>query len=105
MLGFAALILPIAAGAVVFDTVVSTRVQLDTREDMRGRVLATLGVVSSLSGIVGAPAIGWLCDVAGARGALMIGGGVTTAAVVAGGLALGRACSPVATRIPAAEAA
>ena len=60
--GFAALLLPIAAGAVVFDTVVATRIQLDTREDMRGRVLATLGLVSSLSGLVGAPAVGWLSD-------------------------------------------
>ncbi len=110
VLGFAALILPIAAGAVVFDTVVSTRVQLDTREDMRGRVLATLGVVSSLSGIVGAPAIGWLCDFSGARGALLIGGIVTTAAAVAGGMALSRArgrsaFAPFATRMPAAEPA
>jgi MFS family permease len=110
VLGFAALILPIAAGAVVFDTVVSTRVQLDTREDMRGRVLATLGVVSSLSGIVGAPAIGWLCDVSGARGALVIGGIVTTAAAVAGAMLLnrvrGRSAFAVFTgRMPVAEPA
>ncbi|MBO3739565.1 MFS transporter [Actinoplanes flavus] len=88
ILGFAALILPIAAGAVVFDTVVSTRIQLDTREEMRGRVLATVGIVSSLSGIVGAPAIGWLCDSMGARGALLLAGAVTTVAAVAGGIAL-----------------
>ncbi|GAA0439692.1 MFS transporter [Actinoplanes capillaceus] len=90
ILGFAALILPIAAGAVIFDTVVSTRVQLDTREEMRGRVLATVGIVSSLSGIVGAPAIGWLCDSMGPRGALLLAGAVTTAAAVAGGVALVR---------------
>ncbi|WP_109594843.1 MFS transporter [Actinoplanes xinjiangensis] len=90
VLGFAALILPIAAGAVVFDTVVSTRIQLDTREEMRGRVLATVGIVSSLSGIVGAPAIGWLCDSMGARGALVTAGAVTTVAAVVGGVALVR---------------
>ncbi|MEU4557549.1 MFS transporter [Actinoplanes sp. NPDC023936] len=90
VLGFAALILPIAAGAVVFDTVVSTRIQLDTAEEMRGRVLATVGIVSSLSGIVGAPAIGWLCDSMGARGALVLAGAVTTVAAVAGGMALAR---------------
>jgi MFS family permease len=90
ILGFAALILPIAAGAVVFDTVVSTRIQLDTREEMRGRVLATVGIVSSLSGIVGAPAIGWLCDSLGARGALVTAGAVTTVAAVVGGIALVR---------------
>ena len=88
LLGFAALILPIAAGAVIFDTVVSTRIQLDTREDMRGRVLATVGIVSSLSGIVGAPAVGFLCDSLGARGALVTAGTVTTVAAVIGGVAL-----------------
>lgn len=90
VLGFAALILPIAAGAVIFDTVISTRVQLDTREDMRGRVLATLGVVSSLSGIVGAPLIGWLCDTLGSRGALVLAGVVTSAAAIGGGYLLAR---------------
>ncbi|MFI5493453.1 MFS transporter [Actinoplanes sp. NPDC051859] len=90
ILGFAALILPIAAGAVVFDTVIATRVQLDTREDMRGRMLATLGVVSALSGIVGAPTIGWLCDALGARGALVLAGAITALAALAGGMALAR---------------
>ncbi|WP_306213967.1 MFS transporter [Actinoplanes sp. RD1] len=90
VLGFAALLLPIAAGAVVFDTVVSTRIQLDTREDMRGRVLATAGIVSSLSGMAGAPALGLLCDAAGPRTALLVAGAVTTVAVVAGGLVLAR---------------
>ena len=91
VLGFAALLLPIAAGAVVFDTVVATRIQLDTREDMRGRVLPTVGIVSSLSGIVGAPAVGWLCDTIGARGTLAGAGIVTTVAVLVGGVALARA--------------
>jgi MFS family permease len=83
MWGFAAMLLPIAAGAVIFDTVVSTRIQLDTREDMRGRVLAAVGIVSSLSGIVGAPAVGWLCDTIGPRGALVLAGVVTSVAAVA----------------------
>ncbi|MFC4067003.1 MFS transporter [Actinoplanes subglobosus] len=88
ILGFAALILPIAAGAVVFDTVIATRIQLDTAEEMRGRVLATVGIVSSLSGIAGAPAIGWLCDSMGPRGALLTAGAITTIAAVAGGAIL-----------------
>lgn len=111
VLGFAALILPIAAGAVVFDTIVSTRIQLDTREDMRGRVLATLGLVSALSGIAGAPALGWLCDTLGPRGALLLAGAVTTAAAVAGGVALARVTgralrlSPVEPRRPVSQPA
>ncbi|MFF5082144.1 MFS transporter [Actinoplanes sp. NPDC000266] len=111
VLGFAALILPIAAGAVIFDTVVSTRIQLDTREEMRGRVLATLGLVSSLSGMVGAPAVGWLCDVIGPREALLLAGAVTTIAAVAGALALARVkgytltLSPTLFRRPAEQPA
>ncbi|XVU25256.1 hypothetical protein ACQPZJ_50140 [Actinoplanes sp. CA-054009] len=57
---------------------------------MRGRVLATLGLVSSLSGMVGAPAVGWLCDAIGPREALLLAGAVTTIAAVAGALALAR---------------
>ncbi|WP_310376825.1 MFS transporter [Catenuloplanes atrovinosus] len=91
LLTFSMLILPIAAGAVIFDTVVSTRIQLDTREDMRGRVLASLGLISSMAGIVGAPVLGWLCDVLGARGALGLAGAVTTVAALAGALVLARA--------------
>lgn len=91
VLGFAAVLLPIAAGAVIFDTVVATRIQLDTREDMRGRVLSALALVSSLSGIVGAPLVGWLCDTLGPREALLLAGAVTTAAALAGTLALARA--------------
>jgi MFS family permease len=95
LLGFAALLLPIAAGAVVFDTVVSTRIQLDTREDMRGRVLATMGIVSSLSGMAGAPAVGWLADTLGARGGLILCGTVTTVVAVGGAVALARATGVV----------
>ncbi|MFI5843698.1 MFS transporter [Catenuloplanes sp. NPDC051500] len=87
---FSLLILPIAAGAVIFDTVVGTRVMLDTREDMRGRVLASLALVSSLAGIVGAPTLGWLADTVGARGALAVAGVITTAAALAGALVLAR---------------
>lgn len=90
LITFSLLILPIAAGAVIFDTVVGTRVMLDTREDMRGRVLASLGLVSSLAGIVGAPALGWLSDSVGARGALGVAGAVTTVAALAGAFALAR---------------
>ena len=62
---FAAVILPIAAAAVIIDTTVGTRAQLDTDGAMRGRVLAALGMVGSASAAVGAPALGWLSDASG----------------------------------------
>lgn len=90
LLTFAMAILPIAAGAVIVDTVVSARVQLDTREEMRGRMVAALGLVSSLSGMAGAPLLGWMCDTIGPRGALATAGVVTTAGCVVAGVLLAR---------------
>jgi MFS family permease len=73
---FAGGLVPIAAAAVIVDTTVSARLQLDTRDDMRGRVLAATAVVGALAGIAGAPLLGFLCETVGARGALILGGAV-----------------------------
>lgn len=87
---FGALILPIAAGAIVIDTTVSARVQLDTREDMRGRVLAALAMTSSVATAAGAPLLGWLAEHAGARQTLVLAGTAAAIAAVAAGVALAR---------------
>jgi MFS family permease len=84
---FGALLLPIAAGAVLIDTTVATRVQLDTRVEMRGRVLAALGMTSALSSALGGQALGWLCQATGPRGTLVLAGAVTTLACAAAGIA------------------
>ncbi|MFF5120901.1 MFS transporter [Dactylosporangium aurantiacum] len=73
---FAAALVPIAAAAVIVDTTVSARIQLDTRDDMRGRALAATAVVGALAGIAGAPVLGLLCETIGARGALLLAGAV-----------------------------
>jgi MFS family permease len=85
---------------VVVDTTVSARIQLDTRQDMRGRVLAATAVVGALAGIVGAPVLGWLCEHAGPRGTLVLAGaiGVLTCAAAGAWLSLRQ-------RVPAAVAA
>jgi MFS family permease len=87
---FAAAILPIAAAAVLIDTTVSTRVQLDTRADMRGRVLAALAMTSSLSSALGAQLLGWLSDVTGPRATLALAGAATIAACAVAAVALSR---------------
>jgi MFS family permease len=92
---FAGILLPIAAGAVIIDTTVSTRVQLDTDIDMRGRVLAALGVSGSVAGSLGAPALGWLCGVLGPRHTLVLAGTLTVVASALAGLALARRLRPV----------
>ncbi|WP_431910912.1 MFS transporter [Nonomuraea jabiensis] len=86
---FAAVLLPIAAGAVALDTTVSARAQLDTPEPMRGRVIAALSIVSAGAGAVGGPLLGWLSDTLGPRAALEIGGVscVAAALLAAAGLA------------------
>lgn len=71
---FASVMLPIAAGAVVIDTTVSARAQLDSPEAMRGRVIAALGIVGAGAGAVGGPLLGWFSDAFGPRAALEIGG-------------------------------
>jgi MFS family permease len=87
---FAALILPIAVGAVLIDTTVSARVQLDTREDMRGRVLAALAVTGSVAGAGGAPLLGWLAENVGARETLLLAGAAAAVASAAAGVMLAR---------------
>ncbi|MGP3963620.1 MFS transporter [Nonomuraea sp. 3N208] len=87
---FAALMLPIAAGAVAVDTTVSARAQLDSPEAMRGRVIAALSIVSAGSGALGGPLLGWLSDTLGPRLALEIGGVACVAASLLAAVALAR---------------
>lgn len=87
---FAAFILPIAAAAVIIDTTVGTRAQLDTAGAMRGRVLAAVGVTGSIAAAVGAPLLGWLSEHAGPRQTLVLAGTVAALASAAAGVALAR---------------
>ncbi|WP_030176823.1 MFS transporter [Spirillospora albida] len=87
---FAALMLLIAVGAVVVDTTVAARIQLGTREDMRGRVLAAQSMVGAAAGATGGPLLGVLCDTAGPRAALVLAGVVTTAATLTAAVLLVR---------------
>jgi MFS family permease len=90
LLLFGALMLPIAAAAVVIDTTVSTRVQLDSPGGLRGRVIAAQGMVGAASGAAGGPALGAMCDLLGPRAALVLAGTVSVAATLAAAAALAR---------------
>ncbi|GAA4871886.1 MFS transporter [Saccharopolyspora cebuensis] len=87
---FAAIMFPIAIGAVVLDTATSTRIQLDTDEDMRGRVLAAKAMVTAASGAVGGPLLGWLSEVSGPGWALEVAGIATVLATGVAWLAFAR---------------
>nr|WP_179725341.1 MFS transporter [Saccharopolyspora hordei] len=96
---FAAYLFPIAVGAVVLDTATSTRIQLDTDEDMRGRVLAAKSMVTAASGAVGGPLLGWLSEFAGPGRALEVAGLVTVLATVVAWVLFAR--SPQRRALPA----
>ncbi|GAA3536434.1 MFS transporter [Nonomuraea rosea] len=87
---FAAMLLPIAAGAVAIDTTVSARAQIDSPEPMRGRVIAALSIVSAGAGALGGPLLGWLSDTLGARISLEIGGVACVVATLLAAVALAR---------------
>ncbi|MEV4729688.1 MFS transporter [Saccharopolyspora sp. NPDC049426] len=98
---FATLLVPIAIGAVVLDTATSTRIQLDTDEDMRGRVLAAKGIVTAASGAIGGPLLGWLSEFAGPGPALEIAGAATVVATAVAWLLFAR--SPQRRAMPAEQ--
>ncbi|MEV4563864.1 MFS transporter [Nonomuraea sp. NPDC049419] len=87
---FAALMVPIAAGAVALDTTVSARAQLDSPDAMRGRVIAALSIVSAAAGAVGGPLLGWLSDTLGPRVALEVGGVACLSAALLAAVGLAR---------------
>jgi MFS family permease len=87
---FAAILVPIAAAAVMIDTTVATRIQLDTHGAMRGRVLAAAGMASAAAGALGAPLLGWLAEHIGPRQTLVTSGAVVGIGCIAGGMALAR---------------
>jgi MFS family permease len=87
---FAALMVPIAASAVVLDTTLAARAQLDSPDHMRGRVIAVLGVVSAASGALGGPLLGRLSDTLGPRAALQFAGLATVAATLVAAAAFAR---------------
>ncbi|KAB2347072.1 MFS transporter [Actinomadura rudentiformis] len=85
---FAIVMVPVAAAAVIIDTTVSTRAQLDSPSHLRGRVIAAQGMVGAAAGAVGPPALGALSDALGPRAALVLAGVVTTATALIAAYAL-----------------
>ncbi|SDQ26373.1 MFS transporter [Actinopolyspora saharensis] len=90
LLLFAVVLFPIALGAVVIDTTLTTRIQLDSHEEMRGRVLSAKGMVTASAGAFGGPVLGWLSESFTPGHALELAGLVTTVATVAAWIHLAR---------------
>ena len=79
-LGLAYLLtVPLGVCAMLFAITANSTLQLTSRPEFRGRVMALYGMVFLGSTPVGAPIMGWIGESYGARAALVIGGLVATA--------------------------
>lgn len=106
-----ALVLPMAVVESVSDTAGTAVLQTDPPARLRGRVLGVWGSIGTVWGLGGPPALGLLMELAGPRGALIIGGLIIAGSIAAGHLLHARRSrGPVvrpasATRPPAETAA
>ena len=76
------LLAPTGFAMVYFAQAANQRIQMGVRGDFRGRVLSLYLLVFLGSTAMFAPLVGWVCEVAGARAGLWLGGGVSIVAVV-----------------------
>lgn len=80
----------VGMASIVYMTSTSAIVQVGTRREMQGRLLALQTVFVAGTGVIGGPICGWLADVAGGRAPLIFGGIVCLLASGVGALASGR---------------
>ncbi len=85
-----ATLVPLGAASMVFMIIGNSTLQLTSRPDMRGRVMALYGIVFLGGTPFGGPIAGWLADELGPRASLALGGVVAIATGLAGLWTLGR---------------
>lgn len=83
-------------GTITFNATAKTILQMSSRPDMRGRVMALWAISWIGSTVIGGPIVGWVAEEFGSRWSLVVGGVPT--------IALGLALLPVLRRIKAADA-
>jgi MFS family permease len=88
---FAALLVPIGAFGLTFNTTANATVQLATDPVMRGRVMSLYMMVFVGGTPLGGPVMGWVTDTFGARVGFLSGGLISAAAALGVGLVLARA--------------
>ncbi|MDQ1694774.1 MAG: hypothetical protein QOJ03_127, partial [Frankiaceae bacterium] len=87
---FFVVLIPTGFATLTFTTAANTSIQLGTTAAMRGRVMALYLLVFLGGTPVGAPLIGWVAEVAGARWSLIVGGLASSAAAAITALLLAR---------------
>jgi MFS family permease len=75
--------------SLAFMTANTTVVQLDSRRDMHGRMLALQTVCLGASALVGGPVLGWIADTMGGRTVMVVGGVTCLVAAALGSIAAG----------------
>jgi MFS family permease len=95
------LMVPLGVAAMLFAITANATLQLASRPDMRGRVMALYGVVFLGSTPIGAPIIGWIGEHVGPRAGFYVGGAAAVlVGVVAWGIAGRRRQVPVGEPVP-----
>jgi MFS family permease len=79
---FFLLLIPCGVATLTFSTAANTTVQLSAASSMRGRVMALYLLVFMGGTPIGAPLVGWIAQVAGARWSLVVGGVASTIGAV-----------------------
>lgn len=85
LLAFSAGLVLAGGSSLIAKSVATSHLQVSSRPELRGRVMAILVVTLGGTTTFGAPLIGWIGEAFGARAALLVGG---CAAVLAGSLGL-----------------
>ncbi len=90
---YAVVLIPIGLSTVTFLNSCNTAVQLSTEPSLRGRVLALYVIVQQGTTPIGAPIVGWIGGVWGARWSVFVGGAAALVAAAVGIAVLVRAPS------------
>jgi MFS family permease len=77
----------VGVASVLYSTATTTMVQIETRADMRGRVLSLQTVLLMGTTPIGGPLLGWLADATGGRTPIILGGVVCLIAALFGNYA------------------
>lgn len=87
---FAVLLVPVGMASLTFITAANATMQLSVDPLMRGRVMALYMMIFQGGTPIGAPLVGWVAQMLGARWSLLLGGLLSVAAAVVGAIVLAR---------------
>lgn len=79
---FLVALIPIGLASLVLITVANSTVQLNSTDQMRGRVMSLYLLLSMGGAPIGAPVVGWVADTFGARWSLLSGGVISVSATL-----------------------